>query len=100
LIGSLFYYGKRAGSRGVSDQAKQWAVMILISGFLFPVIDTWAHIGGFAGGYICSKFLDPLQPERMDHFLVAIACIVLTAIAIAMSIFYGWPIFQDAVGGR
>jgi rhomboid protease GluP len=100
LIGSLFYYGRRAGSRGVSDQAKQWAIMILISGFLFPVIDTWAHLGGFAGGYICSKFLDPLQPERMDHFLVAIACIALTAIAIALSIVYGWPVFHEAVGGR
>jgi hypothetical protein len=36
----------------------------------------------------------------MDHFLAAIACIALTAIALAMSIIYGWPAFQDAVGGR
>jgi rhomboid protease GluP len=100
LIGSLFYYGRRAGSSGVSDQAKQWAIMILNSGFLFPVIDTWAHVGGFVGGYLCSKFLDPLRPERMDHFLGAIACIALTGIALAMSIFYGWPVFQEAVGGR
>jgi len=100
LIGSLFYYGRRAGSRGVSEQAKQWAIMILIFGFFVRGIDNWAHLGGFAGGYICSKFLDPLQPERMDHFLGAIACIALTAIALAMSIFYGWPVFQEAIGGR
>jgi rhomboid protease GluP len=100
LIGSLFYYGRRAGSRGVSEQAKQWAIMILIFGFFVRGIDNWAHLGGFAGGYICSKFLDPLQPERMDHFLGAIACIALTGIALAMSIIYGWPLFQEAVGGR
>jgi rhomboid protease GluP len=94
LIGSLFYYGKRAGSSGVSEQAKQWAIYILIFGFIVSGIDNVAHLGGFAGGYICSKFLDPLYPERMDHFLAAIACIVLTAIAFAMSIVYGWPLFR------
>ena len=100
LIGSLFYYGSRAGSRGVSDQAKQWGISILIFGFLVPGIDNWAHLGGFAGGYICSKFLDPLKPERMDHFLAAVACIAITAIAIVMSIVYGWSTFQGAVAGR
>jgi len=100
LIGSLFYYGRRAGSRGVSEQAKQWGVMILIFGFLPLGIDNAAHLGGFAGGYLCSKFLDPLYPERMDHFLAAIACIALTAIALVMSIVYGWPVFQAYIGGR
>jgi len=100
LIGSLFYYGRRAGSRGVSDQATQWIIMILISGFLISGIDNWAHLGGFAGGYFCSKFLDPLKPERMDHFLGAIGCIVLTAIAMAVSIISAWPLFHEAIGGR
>jgi len=100
LIGSLFYYGRRAGSSGVSEQAKQWGIMILIFGFLVHGIDNVAHIGGFAGGYICSKFLDPLQPERLDHFLGAIACIALTAISIAMSIILGWPLFQEFLAGK
>lgn len=100
LIGSLFYYGRRAGSRGVSDQAKQWGIMILIFGFLVPGIDNWAHLGGFAGGYLCSKVLDPLKPERMDHFLGAVACLALTAIAIAVSVIHGWPAFQQALSGR
>lgn len=100
LIGSLLYYGRRTGSGAVSDQAKQWSIMILVSGFLISGIDNWAHLGGFAGGYVCSKFLDPLKPERMDHFLAAIACIALTAIALAASIITGWPIFQEAIGRR
>jgi rhomboid protease GluP len=97
LIGSLFYYGRRAGSRGVSDQAKQWGIMILIFGFFVPGIDNWAHLGGFAGGYLISKFLDPLKPERLDHFLAAMACLALTAIALAVSIYFGWPEFREAV---
>ena len=74
--------------------------MILIFGFFMPGIDNWAHIGGFAGGYAVSKALDPLKQERMDHFLGAMACLVLTAIAIAMSVIHGWPIFQEALAGR
>ena len=97
LIGSLFYYGRRAGSRGVSDQAKQWAIMILIFGFLVPGIDNWAHLGGFAGGYLCSKVLDPLKPERMDHFLGAVACLVITAAAFVYSILDGWETFYRSV---
>jgi len=99
LIGSLFYYGRRAGSRGVSDQAKQWMIMIVVFGFIMPGIDNWGHLGGFAGGYLCSKFLDPLKPERMDHFLGAVACLVLTAIAIVASVIHGWPVFRAAVAG-
>jgi rhomboid protease GluP len=72
--------------------------MIVVFGFIMRGIDNWAHMGGFAGGYLCSKFLDPLKPERMDHFLGAVACLVLTAIAIAASIIHGWPAFQAAVG--
>ena len=36
----------------------------------------------------------------MDHFLGAIACIALTGIALVVSVIYGWPVFQEAVGGR
>jgi len=99
LIGSLFYYGRRAGSSGVSEQAKQWIIMIVVFGFMMPGIDNWGHVGGFFGGYLCSKFLDPLKPERMDHFLGAVACLVLTAIAIVVSVIHGWPEFRAAVAG-
>jgi rhomboid protease GluP len=100
LIGALFHYGRRAGSSGVSEQAKQWGIMILIFGFIVPGIDNWAHLGGFAGGYLCSKFLDPLKPERLDHFLAAVACFVLTAVAITLSVVHGWPVFQQVINGR
>jgi membrane associated rhomboid family serine protease len=49
-------------------------------------IDNWAHLGGLAGGYLCAKFLDPLYPERLDHFMIALGSLVLTAIAIIVSL--------------
>jgi rhomboid protease GluP len=86
LIGAVLYYGKRSGSRNVFDQAKSWIFGFLIMGFLLPFIDNWAHVGGLAGGYFCSKFLDPLYPERLDHLLIALGLLVLTGIAFVMSL--------------
>jgi membrane associated rhomboid family serine protease len=85
LIGAVFYYGHRTGSSGIAQQAKMWIMMFLIFGFFIRGIDNWAHLGGLAGGYLCAKFLDPLHPERLDHFLIALGLLVLTAVAILVS---------------
>jgi len=89
LLGALIYYGKRGGSSMVSSQAKSWAVTIFIFGFIMPGVDNWAHLGGLAGGYLTSRILDPLQPERMDHLIVALVCLGVTGIAIVFSIVTG-----------
>jgi len=86
LIGAVFFYGHRTGSRAISDQARMWIMMFLVMGAVFQGIDNWAHIGGLAGGYLCAKFLDPLYPERLDHFLIAVGSLVLTLIAIVVSV--------------
>jgi len=90
LIGAVFFYGHRSGSRGVADQAKMWIITFLVMGAFIPRIDNWAHLGGLAGGYFCAKFLDPLYPERLDHFMIALGSLVLTAIAIVVSVIHGF----------
>jgi len=89
LLGALVYYGRRSGSSVVGDQAKSWAVMLFIFGFFFPGVDNWAHLGGFVGGYAAAKFLDPLRPERLDHLIMALICLAVTAIGIVFSIVDG-----------
>ena len=89
LIGAIWFYGHRSGSSAVSEQARMWVITFLIMGFMISGIDNWAHIGGLAGGYFCARFLDPLYPERLDHFLIAIGLLVLSAIAIAVSVVTG-----------
>jgi rhomboid protease GluP len=73
---------------------KGLAVVFLIFGFIFPGIDNWAHLGGLGGGWVTAKVLDPLKPERGDHVLVAIGCLVLSALAIAYSIVDGLRLFR------
>jgi len=91
LLGALIYYGRRGGSSMVTDQAKSWALALFVMGFIISGVDNWAHLGGFAGGYVISGLLDPLRQERLDHLIVALLCLVLTGVAIVYSIVHGLP---------
>jgi membrane associated rhomboid family serine protease len=91
LIGALLYYGRRGGSRALRDAAIRWAIGGLAFGFFIPGIDNWAHLGGLAGGYLASRWLDPLLPERGDHVLMALLCVVVSAASIVASVVAGLP---------
>jgi rhomboid protease GluP len=54
-----------------------------------PGVDNWAHAGGFAGGYVAASLLDPLKPERTDHLLIALGCIVVTLASVIASVWRG-----------
>jgi rhomboid protease GluP len=94
LLAALIYYGRRGGSSMISNQAKSWALMLAFFGFFVPGVDNFAHAGGFVGGYIASKLLDPLKPERLDHMIVALLCLLATGIAIVYSIAKGLPLIN------
>ena len=86
LVGSLVHYGRRGGSSIVGSTALNYAITMGVFGFIVPGIDNSAHLGGFVGGYLASMWLDPLKPERMDHFLGAGICLLATAVAILVSL--------------
>ena len=58
----------------------------MIYGFIFPGIDNYAHLGGFGGGYIVARLLDPLKPERVDHIIIALVCLGLSLASIVASV--------------
>jgi len=91
LIGALLHYGRRGGSRALSEAATRWALGGLAFGFFVPGIDNWAHLGGLAGGYLAARWLDPLLPERGDHVLMALICLLLSAASIVASVVVGLP---------
>jgi rhomboid protease GluP len=80
------YYGRRSGSHLVYAQATRWAVMIFLFGLFMPGIDNYAHAGGFAGGYAMGVILDPLKPERIDHVIIALGCLLLSVLSILASL--------------
>jgi rhomboid protease GluP len=85
LLGALVHYGRRGGSSLVGSQAMSYAITIFVFGLIMPGIDNSAHLGGFVGGWLASKWLDPLKPERMDHFVAAAVCLIATLAAILAS---------------
>jgi len=94
LIGALLHYGRRGGSSLIGQQAKSLAITMLIFGFIMPGVDNWAHLGGLAGGWLAAKVLDPLKPERGDHVLVAIGCLVLSLLSVGFSVVEGLKLFR------
>ena len=59
------------------------------------LVDNAAHLGGFVGGWLASKWLDPLKRERMDHYVVAAVCLLATAASIVASLVVSLPpLFQ------
>jgi rhomboid protease GluP len=91
LLGALVCYGRRAGSSIVGRQALSYAVMLIIFGFVMAGVDNWAHLGGFGGGYLAARWLDPLRQERADHVVIALLLLLLSAVSIVVSIVLGLP---------
>jgi rhomboid protease GluP len=85
LLGALVCYGRRSGQTAMRQQVWTWAVVMFIFGLVMPGVDNWAHFGGFAGGYGAARWLDPLRPERPQHVLWALVCIVATLAAVGLS---------------
>lgn len=86
LLGAVFYYGRRSGSSLAYGQAKNLAVIMFIFGFIFPGVDNYAHAGGFLGGWLAGRFLDPLKAERIDHLAIAVVCLVLSVLSVIVSL--------------
>jgi rhomboid protease GluP len=93
LIGAILAYGHRSGSGQARAYAMQYVVMLLIMGFIFPGIDNYAHAGGFGGGYLMARFLDPLKAERIDHLAIAVGCLAISMLAVLASVIHGLQFF-------
>jgi rhomboid protease GluP len=87
LLGAIYYYGHRGGSSMARSYATNAIAMILVQGLLLGgIINNWAHLGGFGGGYLAARLLDPLKPERTDHVVIALICIAASILSIVASV--------------
>ena len=93
LIGALLYYGRRSGSSLTRSYASQYIVMLVVMGFLISGIDNYAHAGGFGGGYLVARYLDPLKPERIDHIAIGLICLAVSILSIIVSVLHGLQFF-------
>jgi rhomboid protease GluP len=89
LIGAILYYGHRSGSSMARGYAMNYVLMLVVMGFFMQGIDNYAHAGGFGGGYLAARVLDPLKPERIDHIAIALGCLAASVLAILASVLTG-----------
>jgi len=94
LLGALVHYGRRGGSSLVRREAVGYATTLFVFGLLMPGVDNFAHGGGYIGGYLAAKLLDPLRPERVEHLLLALGCLGLAALSIVVSVIRGLALFR------
>jgi membrane associated rhomboid family serine protease len=94
LLGSLMYYGRRSGSHLVRAEAVRNVIMLAFLGVFMPGIDNFAHAGGFFGGYLAGRLMDPLKPERLDHIVIALVCMAAAALSIVASVVTGMKFFS------
>jgi membrane associated rhomboid family serine protease len=58
-------------------------------GFIMPGVDNYAHLGGFGGGYLSARLLDPLKPERIDHVVIAVVLLGASLLSVVVSLLHG-----------
>jgi rhomboid protease GluP len=95
FLGALVYYGRRSGSSLIRSEALRYALILGFFGLVMRGIDNFAHAGGFFGGYLIARYLDPLKPERIDHIVIAVICLVATLGAIAVSFVSAFPLLTS-----
>ncbi len=94
LWGALIYYGQRTGSSNLRKWAWTNALYFLVFGLVVRGVDNWAHLGGFLGGWLAARLLDPLKPERTNHVIAAILCLVASVASIVASLLIPAPPFE------
>jgi rhomboid protease GluP len=98
FLGALVHYGRRSGSSHIGQAGLQYALIMGVLGFipLFGMrVDNAAHLGGFIGGYLASAILDPHKPERVDHIVLALGCLVATLLAIVYTVVSAMPYLRS-----
>src|SRR5215510_8840565 len=98
LLGAIYHYGHRSGSAMARSYAGQAIVFVLLQGvFLQGIINNFAHGGGFIGGYLAAKLLDPLKPERIDHIVIALVCLGVSLLTVVASVLHGLPLYLQLI---
>ena len=93
LLGALVAFGqKRGGTFGamVLKQYGQWALVLLVLGFLMPGVNNVAHVGGFVGGFLAGLTLALAEHRSESAFdqLLAATAVGVTLLGFALALWH------------
>jgi rhomboid protease GluP len=87
LLAALIVYGRSVGDVHITRQLWQWAIILGIMGFFIPGVDNFAHIGGFAGGWVTATILRSRSGAGRGVLLLALVLLILTVLGFAVNLF-------------
>jgi rhomboid protease GluP len=100
LLGAMIAYRRRRGATRdvLTQQFLTWAVVLFAFGLFMPGIDNWAHLGGFATGFLLGQRFDGIREkeEGRNIQLAALALLILTLAGFVLSIVRLLPAFLAA----
>jgi len=97
LLGAMIAFRRRRGATRdmLTQQFLTWAIVLFAFGLFMPGIDNWAHLGGFATGFLMGQRFYGIgeRPEGRNVQLAALALLVLTAAGFVLSVVRLLPAF-------
>jgi len=93
LFGALIVYSRMSGDTHIGQTVWRWVIIFGAIGLIIPMVDNWAHLGGFAGGYVAALVLNPAKEQTPHQLLLAAGCLVLNAASILASVLLGLKYF-------
>ena len=87
LLGAVVYAGRRGIASSLGRTMWQYAIALFVLSAFIPRVDNWAHLGGFVGGYLVARWMDPFKPERTDQLLTGLVLLVVSLLSVVWSFF-------------
>ena len=86
LLAALIVYGRKRGGTSMTMQLWQWAIIMFAMGFVMSGVNNWAHLGGFAGGWVTAqgmRFSEKRESRGVQ--LLALVMLGLTAAGVVLT---------------
>jgi rhomboid protease GluP len=102
LLGAMIAFRRRRGGAGdvMTQQFISWAVLLFALGLFMRGVNNWAHLGGFASGYLFGQRIHGMRerPEGRGVQILALALLLLTLFGFVASIVTILPEFLSLRG--
>ena len=100
LLGALYAYGRANRDWHMQQSIQRSGLFLLVLGLVIPMIDNWAHIFGFLGGWAVATVLKPRDEDAASHLLVGGVLVVLSVLAVVLSVWTGLDTYKVWVATR
>lgn len=99
IMGALITFSVRRGGefgQQLRSQVWAWVIVGLVFGFAIAGVNNYGHIGGLLGGFVLGVFLPAREHVSEEPWVapIALALLLLSMVAVGLSVYSFWNVFQ------